>query len=121
MPPNEKCPACGENVPDWHREWHTRQDQTKIFQGAAGMECPLCGAVVMHAQWLTPLARPATGSEMERVKRDVALAAYWALACAGKILEEYLRTTEGLPYRLMWTAAEVQKADQYVASNPLGP
>ncbi len=121
MPPNEKCPSCGEDVPDWHREWHTRQDQAKIFQGTAGMECPLCGAVVMHAQWLTPLRTAPSGSQTEKVKRDVALAAYWAIACAGKTLEEYLRTTEGQPYSLMWSTAEIHQADQYVVSNPLRP
>jgi hypothetical protein len=71
MPPNEPCPACGGIVPDWHREWHTRSDQAKVFQGIAGMECPLCGAFVMHAQWFTPLTLPAPGSQVEKVKRNV--------------------------------------------------
>lgn len=106
-------------MPDWHREWHTRQDQLEIFQGTGGMKCPLCRAVVMHAQWLTPLT--AAGSRVACVQRDVIRAAYWASACAGRPLEEYLKTQEGQPYAHFWSAAEVQQADQYVANNPLLP
>ena len=119
MPPNEPCPSCGSLVPDWHREWYTRPDQAKIFQGAAGMDCPVCGGLAMHAGWLTPLT-PA-GGQTERVKRDVIQAAYWAAVSAGKPLEEYLKSHEGSPYAGYWTAAEVQQADQHVAGNPMGP
>src|SRR5262249_45565215 len=121
MPPNENCPSCGANVPDWHREWHTPEDQNRIFHGNAGMECPLCGGVVIHARWLTPLTAPPHGSHVEKVKRDVTRAAYWATVNAGKRLEEYLKTTEGKPHARFWSSAEVQEADRYVANNPLQP
>ncbi len=108
-------------MPDWHREWHTQPDQMSLFLGKAGMECPLCGDVVMHAQWSTPLTLPAPGSPITRVKRNVIQAASWAMVSAGKPLEKYLQTNEGAPYARMWTAAEVQQADQYVANNPVQP
>src|SRR5262245_25957092 len=103
MPPNESCPSCGGMVADWHREWDTRQDQAKIVQGTAGMECRLCGTAVMHGQWLTPLTLPPPGGQVEKVARDVIQAAYWAVVNAGKPLEDYLRTREGQPYARLWS------------------
>ena len=117
MPPNERCPCCGELVPDWHREWHSREDQAKIFQESGGMECPLCGDLVMHGRWFTPLAPVPAGTQVERVKRNVILAAYWA-ANNGGSLEEYMKTQEGQPYAHVWSAAAVQQADQHVTQNP---
>jgi hypothetical protein len=64
---------------------------------------------------------PAPGSLVERVKREVTQAAYWATVNAGRTLEEYLKTREGEPYAQCWSIAEVQQADQYVANNPLQP
>lgn len=119
MPPNEKCPGCGEIVPDWHREWHTRSDQAKIFQGIAGMECPLCGAVVIHAQWFTPLTPTPADSPVARVARDAIQAAYWASVNAGGTLEMYLQTIEGMPFAQHWDADAVRRADQFVVDNPL--
>ncbi len=85
------------------------------------MECPLCGAAVMHAQWLIPLQLPPPGSHLEMVKRDVIQAAYWAFSTAGKSLEDYLRTREGQPYARFWSVVEVQQADRHVIGNPLQP
>ena len=97
MPPNEPCPSCGGLVPDWHREWHTREDQAKLFQGVAGMECPLCGATTMHARWQTPLVM-APDESMPKVERNVNQAAQWAAGNAGKTLADYLKTPEGQPF-----------------------
>ncbi len=121
MPPNENCPSCGGHVPDWHREWHTREDQAMLFKGTVGMECPLCGAVVLHMGWSTPLQSPPADSRVGEVTRNVVQAAYWAIVNAGKTLMEYLRTSEGKPHAHFWSAAEVLHADQYVANNPLQP
>ncbi len=117
MPPYQRCPSCGEEIPDWHREWYQRQDQARIFQGTAAMECPLCGALAMHAGWATPLVCPAPEGLIEKVKRDVIQAAIWASGNTGKTLAEYLTTQEGSPYVNMWTADEVRQADQYAAAN----
>src|SRR5690242_18333577 len=117
MPPYQKCPSCGATVPDWHREWHTHPDQVQIFQGATGMECPLCGSVVMHARWQTPLLLPPQGSQVGKVRRDVKQAALWAALNTGKPLADYLKTREGSPYASLWSAAVVQQADQDVANS----
>lgn len=105
-------------MPDWHREWHTRPDQVQIFQGAAGMECPLCRAVVMHARWQTPLTLAPPGSQVGTVSRDVIQAARWSAGNAGKPLADYLKTPEGIACALLWSDAEIQHADQLVASSP---
>jgi hypothetical protein len=121
MPPNEKCPICKAVVPDWHREWHTKEDQTKLYNGAASMECPLCGAAVLHARWQTPLlAAPAEGIA-KKVKRDVLQAAYWSINCNCKPLVDYLKMPQGLPYGRYWSAAEVQQADQSIGDNTPQP
>jgi hypothetical protein len=75
-----------------------RRIRTGYFTGMLEMECPLCGGVVIHARWLTPLTAPPHGSHVEKVKRDVTRAAYWATVNAGKRLEKYLKTTEGKPH-----------------------
>jgi hypothetical protein len=114
MPPNEKCPCCGELLADWHREWHSLEDQARIFQGTAGMECPLCHETVMHSQWQTPLT-PANTS-VQAVKRVAVRAAQWA-DYYGQTLESYLQTAEGQPFASLWNAAEVAQADKVVAPN----
>jgi|SRR5579862_3035 len=119
MPPNEKCPVCGIVVADWHREWHTGEDQGKLFQGLAGMDCPFCEALILHGRWQTPLVSAPTQTEAERVKRDVRQAAYWAIVSAGMPLTSYLASPQGRPYARFWSAAEIQKADQYVIENPM--
>jgi len=118
MPPNEKCPSCGAVVPDWHREWHTFPDQVLIFQGAAGMECPLCGAVVMHDNWHLPLTLAPPSNGVGKVNRDVIQAARWCALGVGKLLADYLKTREGGPYARLWSVTEVQQADQFVMNNP---
>src|SRR5437667_376475 len=55
MPHNQPCPACGCLVPDWHWEWHAEPGYSDIYRGSAGMECPSCGAVVMHTGSDLPL------------------------------------------------------------------
>ena len=106
-------------MPDWHREWHTRPDQAKIFQGTAGMACPFCEAVVMHSGWLTPLISAPAGNQLPMVSKDAIQAAYWASVNAGKPLAEYLQTTEGKPFAHIWDAAAVRSADQHVTNNPM--
>jgi hypothetical protein len=107
-------------VPDWHREWHTREDQAKLFQGKAGMECPLCGATVMHAGWQVPLVL-APDESTPKVARDVQQAAYWAAGNAGKSLADYLKTTEGQPFSQFWSDLAVRQAERNAANNPLQP
>ncbi len=118
MPPNEKCPSCGVEVPDWHREWHTTWDQVLIFRGTAGMECPLCGAMVMHDNWHLPLMMVPPGGGVVKVTRDVIQAASWCALGVGKLLADYLKTREGAPYAHLWSPAVVQQADQFVRNNP---
>ncbi len=118
MPHNEPCPACGFLLPDWHWEWHSTEDYLRIYRGDAGMECPLCGAVVMHTSAAVPLTQPPAASQVQRVKRDVTKAAYWARNASNTTLERYLGTPEGRPYANYWTDAAVQQADQQAAANP---
>ena len=92
MPPNQKCPACTRLVPDWHREWHSAEDQKSIFDGKAAMECPFCKGSIAYDQFLL-LAVAESGRVL--VKRDVSKAAEWAWNCDGKTLREYLRTPAG--------------------------
>jgi hypothetical protein len=116
MPHNELCPGCGFLVPDWHWEWHREPEFSAIYRGAAGMECPACGAAVMHARAGVPLT---LGQGIPRARRDVGKAAAWSrLANAGMSLEDYLATAAGKPYARLWTPAEVRQADQQAATSP---
>jgi hypothetical protein len=118
MPHNEPCPACGRLIPDWHWEWHAEPGFSEIHRGTAGMECPLCGAVVMFAG-AAPLTECPPGSQVQRVKRDIIKAAIWAtVSQTGLTLERYLATAEGQPYSGCWTLAEIRQADQQAAAIP---
>jgi hypothetical protein len=117
MPHNEPCPVCGLLVPDWHWEWHSDLDFREIYRGAAGMECPLCGAVVTHVSATLPLLR--ADASVKSVRRDVNKASLWSrLSTCGAPLEEYLTTESGRHYASLWTQAEVRQADQQTAGNP---
>ena len=116
MPHNQPCPVCGFLVPDWHWEWHHREDQVKIFQGTAGMECPCCRSTVMHTQAALPLMLPP--GRVETVKRNVDRAAEWAHVSELSTLEKYLETPQGQPFAGIWTIADVRAADERVTSNP---
>src|SRR5579859_4904350 len=108
MPHNEPCPACGFLVPDWHWEWHSEPDFSEIYRGTAGMECPACGAVVMHVGASLPLA--SGGAQLKRGRRDVYKAALWSrLSNCGLRLEDYLATEPGRIYANCWTQAEVKQ------------
>jgi hypothetical protein len=113
MPPNQKCPACTKMVPDWHREWHSLEDQKNIFDGKSGMECPFCKAIVTYDGFLS-LAVAESGRAL--AKRDVLRAAEWARICDGKTLREYLRTPPGTPYGDSWSEVEIQEAESIVAA-----
>jgi len=118
MPPNQLCPACRCMVPDWHWEWHSQADYIDIYRGIAGMECPLCGAVAMFTNALTPLVLPAPGTQVRRARREIIKAAQWSRNNSKKSLDEYLKTAEGRPFANYWTGADVQQADQQVSANP---
>jgi sarcosine oxidase delta subunit len=111
MPPEIKCPYCGNIVPDWHFEWHSRQDQSDVFSGKKVMECPLCGAGVAFDGFTVMAADP----ELVTVKRDLWQAARWARN-QDKSLQEYLQTREGEPYLKIWSVAEVDAADKRAAA-----
>lgn len=119
MPHNELCPACGILVPDWHWEWHAEPGFGEIYRGTAGMECPVCGALISYAGASVPLVTcPATGP-VRSVGRDVTQAAVWAqVANNGMSLEAYLATGVGQPYAHYWTQTEVRQADRLAAANP---
>jgi hypothetical protein len=89
-----------------------------IFQGTAAMECPLCGGLVTHTQWSTPLQAASAKEQVVKVMRDVIQAARWSNTNSGRPLAAYLKTSEGQVYSQMWTPTEVQKADQHVMQNP---
>jgi hypothetical protein len=119
MPHNEPCPACGSLIPDWHWEWHGEPDYSDIWRGTAGMECPACGALVMYTRATPPLTVCPPGSQVRRARRDVIKAAVWSkLSSLGTPLKDHLTTAEGHWYANYWTAAEVQQADQQVATQP---
>jgi hypothetical protein len=82
------------------------------------MECPLCGALAVYANGVTPLLQPQAGSQVRRAKREVAKAAQWARNNNSTTLEGYLKAFEGRPYADHWTDAEVQQADQQASVNP---
>ena len=116
MPHNEPCPVCGLLVPDWHYEWHQDADYREIYKGTAGMECPLCGAVVMYTGANLPLTK--ADASVKCVRRDVEKAALWSrLSDCGRPLENYLTTEAGRPYANFWTQAEVTQADQKFADS----
>lgn len=110
MPPEIKCPYCEAMVPDWHFEWHTKEDQAEIFSGTRSMECPLCRTGVAFDGFVVTKVE----SERKIAKRDVLKAARWAQA-QNKNLREYLQTPEGVPYVTVWTEADVETADKSVA------
>jgi hypothetical protein len=118
MPPNELCPHCLAVLPDWHLEWHTLEDQARIFRGDKGMVCPCCRTVVLFVGYRGPLTLPPQGNPVGRVERVALRAASWALDQQTTTLEHYLQTVEGSPYKGMWTAAQVQEADRQAAQNP---
>ena len=118
MPPYEPCPNCLAVIPDRHLEWHTPEDQARIFRGTGGMVCPRCGIVAMFIGCQAPLTLPQQGSSVQRVERVALKAACWALDQQQTTLEQYLQTVEGAPYQGMWTAAQVQDADRQAAQNP---
>jgi hypothetical protein len=111
MPPNEKCPVCGQMVADWHREWHSLEDQKSIFDGKAAMECPHCKAHIAYERFLSLTV---AGPERALARRDLAKAAQWARFCNGKSLREYLQSPAGSAHRDRWTDAEIQAADSKV-------
>lgn len=113
MPPNQKCPACTRMVPDWHREWHSREDQKNIFDGKAAMECPFCKGSIAYDEFLS-LAVAESGRAL--AKRDVLQAAEWARNCDGKTLRDYLQTPPGAPYGDSWADVEIQAADLRAAA-----
>jgi hypothetical protein len=117
MPHNERCPACGSLIPDWHWEWHSQADYADIYGGIAGMECPVCGALATFTNALTPLNLPPAGNHVRRARREVIKAAQWARN-NNKSLDDYLITVEGRLYANFWTGAEVQQADRQVSTNP---
>lgn len=114
MPPNRLCPCCGVLIPDWHFEWHTKDDQREIVAGRKAMECPLCKVEVHYD--LFDLS-PAPGQPVV-AKRDVAKAAVWANFNNGTTLKKYLETEQGHPYADQWNDAEVEKADNDALTNP---
>lgn len=111
MPPEIDCPFCANRVPDWHFEWHIREDQADIVTGHKAMECPFChagvafdGFVVSQAPVNRALAR-----------RNIRQAARWARN-QNVSLRDYLGTAEGHPFAGFWSNAEVDNADQEAAS-----
>ena len=107
MPPEAKCPWCEITVPDWHFEWHTQQDQRDVYAGKKTMECPLCHAGVAFDGFVLTKAR----ADQAMVRRKLHIAAQWA-RIQNKSLADYLRTTEGQPFKAFWTEPEVDAADQ---------
>jgi hypothetical protein len=105
-------------VADWHWEWHAEPDYGDIYRGAAGMECPFCGVVVIHAGGSIPLGACPQGSRVRRAKRDITKAANWSWANNGMTLKDYLASTAGQPYASYWTPVEVQQADQQAGAQP---
>ena len=112
MPPETQCPFCGKFVPDWHFEWHPRQDQGDIVTGRKAMECPLCLAAVAFDGFSVTKAEP----ERAVAKRDAGQAARWARN-QNNSLREYLQTREGEPYSKFWSDAEVASADTRAAAD----
>jgi len=113
MPPEMKCPFCMNRVPDWHFEWHVRQDQADIFAGKKTMECPLCRAGVRFDGFVV------TKGESAQIlaKRDLRQAARWARS-QNKSLRDYLKTREGKLYINFWSESEVELADEGTAEEP---
>jgi hypothetical protein len=109
MPPEIQCPFCTNMVPDWHFEWHSREDQQAIFAGERAMQCPLCGAGVGF-DGFTVLK-----SEQSVAHRDIQRAARWA-RLQNKSLSDYLWTREGKPYKQSWSEEKVRAADEQAAN-----
>jgi hypothetical protein len=38
--PNGPCPYCGKSPPDWHREWYSLAEQTRLYKGELATDCP---------------------------------------------------------------------------------
>ncbi len=112
MPPEIECPFCANQVPDWHFEWHLRQDQADIVAGRRAMECPFCHAGVAFDGFTVTQA----ASDRSLARRDIRQAARWAQNL-NMSLRNYLGTTEGLPFTGFWSDADVQIADQEAAAD----
>ena len=109
MPPEARCPFCTNIVPDWHFEWHSKQDQSEIFAGNKAMECPLCHAGVGFDGFVV------TKLENRVVAvRDIGKAALWARN-QNRSLHDYLQTDEGRPFASSWSEAQIESADRAAA------
>src|SRR5687767_5636737 len=97
MPPELECPFCAEIVPDWHFEWHSRQDQADIIAGRKTMECPLCRAGVAFDGFDLTTA----GDDRPTAVRDIEQAARWARN-QSSTLAHYVQTREGMPFANIW-------------------
>ena len=113
MPPEIACPVCAIIVPDWHFEWHTREDQAEIAAGRRAMQCPLCLAGVAFDGFVVSQA-PA---DRALARRAIRQAARWARN-QNVNLHDYLVTTEGCSFTGFWSDAEVETADQEAAAEP---
>jgi hypothetical protein len=98
-------------VPDWHFEWHFREDQKAIMAGAKAMQCPLCSEGVGFDGFAV------SRSEQQMAERSIQQAARWA-RIQNQSLMQYLQTTEGRPFAAFWSHAEVLAADNSAAAEP---
>jgi hypothetical protein len=110
MPPEMECPFCTNRVPDWHFEWHLREDQAGIVAGHKALECPVCHAGVAFDGFVVSKAP----SDRVVVGRDIRQAARWARN-QNVSLRDYLGTAEGHSFAGFWSDADVEKADQETA------
>jgi hypothetical protein len=113
MPPELKCPCCGDLVPDWHFEWHLRGDQREIFACDKAMECPSCRGGVAFDGFLLTVAGP----QRPLVRRSLQQAARWARNQSNN-LHDYRQTNEGKRFAGHWSDADVNAADAEAARQP---
>jgi hypothetical protein len=98
MPGKKPCPnpACGEVIHDWHTEWLTREHRGLVFNGQAGIDCPLCGSSVsIPSEEVIGLA-PDTVPMFRRSREQANKWAFWSLG--SPTIDAYLKTLEGSQY-----------------------
>jgi len=94
MPPESKCPHCGEVIEDWHREWYIVPGQEQLlYQKKAAADCPLCGGPVYPWQEGQPPAPLESLPGVTVLKRSKAIAEKYCQSQLGMSRKDYIANT----------------------------
>ncbi len=115
MPPNHKCPQCGQLIEDWQFECCPDGALPQLYQGKAISDCPLCKQPVSYQGGNFSIP---TVTGLPVLKRQVLKAARWS-ANNQHTLEHYLlNVSAGKQHAAQFTPTEIQQSDAQVRGTP---